>query len=135
LQQTTSSLNSLCKTFPRRYELTTMKDIDKAQDLISTEAIPFLYRQVEQLEEAIQLISSRHDDLNREVAHQKGAYMEFLEREKESLASQSLLRRIKTDIGEAQELLMELKTKSNSKAGTGKGEEGRELTGVVIATN
>ncbi|KAJ1918341.1 hypothetical protein H4219_002666 [Mycoemilia scoparia] len=130
LERTTTNLDGLCKTFPRvesvircekLYELTTAKDIDKAQELISTEAIPFLYRQVDQLENAISLIASKHNELEHKVKVQQQAYNEFVAREKDSIAAQSELRKIRTEIAEAQELLMELKSSNSNKAHAEKG--------------
>ncbi|KAJ2715558.1 hypothetical protein H4R19_001140 [Coemansia spiralis] len=90
LQSMTGSLAGLTQTFPRaetvlrcvrRYDLTTASDIGKAQDLISREAVPFLFRQVGQLETAIERIRAAHDELERRVAEQRGEYQQLVDDE------------------------------------------------------
>ncbi|KAJ2708778.1 hypothetical protein H4S00_006842, partial [Coemansia sp. D1744] len=83
LHTMTSSLSELTQTFPRvgtvirsekKYDLTTASDISKAQDLISKEAVPFLFRQVDQLEAAIEAIRTAHDTLGQKVEEQTAEY-------------------------------------------------------------
>ncbi|KAJ2490937.1 hypothetical protein IWW37_002716 [Coemansia sp. RSA 2050] len=90
LSTATSSLSSLCRTFPRvetvircerKYDLTTASDINKAQDLISKEAVPFLFRQVDQLETAIEVIRAAHESLGQRVEEQKVEYAQLVEDE------------------------------------------------------
>ncbi|KAJ2789922.1 hypothetical protein H4R21_006627, partial [Coemansia helicoidea] len=90
LQSMTGSLAELTQTFPRvetvmrcrrRYDLTTASDIGKAQDLISREAVPFLFRQVGQLEAAIETIRAAHEELERRVAEQRGEYQQLVDDE------------------------------------------------------
>ncbi|KAJ2742351.1 hypothetical protein GGI20_004556 [Coemansia sp. BCRC 34301] len=77
LHTATSSLSRLCRTFPRvetvircerKYDLTTASDINKAQNLISKEAVPFLFRQVDQLETAIEVIRTAHESLGQKAS-------------------------------------------------------------------
>ncbi|KAJ1825132.1 hypothetical protein GGH91_000081 [Coemansia sp. RSA 2671] len=90
LSATTSSLASLCRTFPRvetvircerKYDLTTASDISRAQNLISKEAVPFLFRQVDQLETAIEVIRAAHESLGQRVEEQKIEYAQLMEDE------------------------------------------------------
>ncbi|KAJ1663469.1 hypothetical protein IW140_001184 [Coemansia sp. RSA 1813] len=90
LQGATSSLSSLTKTFPRvgtvircerKYELTTASDISKAQNLISKEAVPFLFRQVDQLESAIEAIRAAHEALGQRVEDQTTEHKQLMDDE------------------------------------------------------
>ncbi|KAJ2157677.1 hypothetical protein GGF46_004347 [Coemansia sp. RSA 552] len=90
LHTLTTSLSSLSRTFPRteavvrcerKYELTTARDINKAQTLISKEAVPFLFRQVDQLEGAIEAIRGAHEVLGQRVDEQQGEYGRLMEGE------------------------------------------------------
>ncbi|KAJ2541513.1 hypothetical protein EV175_006137 [Coemansia sp. RSA 1933] len=90
LQNATASLSSLTKTFPRvgtvircerKYELTTASDINKAQSLISKEAVPFLFRQVDQLESAIEAIRVAHESLGQRVEDQTTEHKQLLDDE------------------------------------------------------
>ncbi|KAJ1732669.1 hypothetical protein LPJ72_003294 [Coemansia sp. Benny D160-2] len=90
LHNTTASLGSLTKTFPRtgtvircerKYDLTTASDINKAQALISKEAVPFLFRQVDQLESAIEAIRAAHEALGQRVEDQMAEHKQLLDDE------------------------------------------------------
>ncbi|KAJ2826316.1 hypothetical protein IWW50_002424 [Coemansia erecta] len=94
LHSMTNSLSGLTRTFPRvgtvirctkKYDLTTASDIGKAQDLISKEAVPFLFRQVDQLETAIEAIRSAHETLGQRVEDQRAEH-EQLTRDDAALA-------------------------------------------------
>ncbi|PIA16888.1 hypothetical protein COEREDRAFT_8034 [Coemansia reversa NRRL 1564] len=90
LHSMTSSLSSLTQTFPRvetvircekKYDLTTASDINKAQTLISKEAVPFLFRQVDQLENAVEAIRVAYETLSQKVDDQKDEYEQLVANE------------------------------------------------------
>ncbi|KAJ1728957.1 hypothetical protein LPJ61_003765 [Coemansia biformis] len=119
LQSMTGSLTRLTQTFPRvetvmrctrKYDLTTASDIGKAQDLISREAVPFLFRQVDQLEAAIETIRAAHEALERKVVEQRGEYQQLVEDEGAMVALQKSLKEEQALLAEGQTNLLNAKS-------------------------
>ncbi|KAI8320816.1 hypothetical protein GQ54DRAFT_317876 [Martensiomyces pterosporus] len=121
LSSTTSSLASLTQTFPRvaavircekKYDLTTASDIGKAQSLISKEAVPFLFRQVDQLESAIEAIRAAHETLSQRIEEQQTEFNQLAgdeasmgELQKSIKAEQSALSDVQANLLNAKSLL------------------------------
>ncbi|KAJ2777005.1 hypothetical protein H4R18_005371 [Coemansia javaensis] len=119
LQSMTASLSGLTRTFPRveavvrctrKYDLTTASDIGKAQELISREAVPFLFRQVGQLEAAIEAIRAAHETLERRVAEQRSEYQQLAEDEETMAQLQRALKEEQTLLADEQTSLLNAKS-------------------------
>ncbi|KAJ1721220.1 hypothetical protein LPJ53_004241 [Coemansia erecta] len=119
LSSTTNSLSGLTRTFSRvetvircdkKYELTTASDIGKAQTLISKEAVPFLFRQVDQLENAIEAIRTAHEALSRRVEEQKAEYAQLTEDEASMTELQNSVRAEQTALSDIQTNLLNTKS-------------------------
>ncbi|KAJ2007318.1 hypothetical protein H4R26_000849 [Coemansia thaxteri] len=119
LQNTTSSLSKLCRTFPRvetvircerKFDLTTASDINKAQTLISKEAVPFLFRQVDQLETAIEVIRAAHESLGHKVEEQKTEYAQLVEDEATMSSLQKTIKAEQTALSDVQANLLNAKS-------------------------
>ncbi|KAJ2636330.1 hypothetical protein GGF40_003070 [Coemansia sp. RSA 1286] len=119
LVDTTSSLSSLTRGFSRvqtvircerKYELTTASDINKAQTLISKEAVPFLFRQVDQLENAIEAIRAAHESLGQRVEEQKAEYNQLIEDEASMADLQTSIRNEQTALSDVQTNLLNAKS-------------------------
>ncbi|KAJ1938259.1 hypothetical protein FBU59_004496, partial [Linderina macrospora] len=119
LAAATNALATLTHTFPRvssvircekKYELTTASDINKAQDLISKEAVPFLFRQVDQLESAIEVIRTTHEAQLAKVEQQKSEYQQLLEDEATMLELQKVIKEEQSALADAQANLLNLKS-------------------------
>ncbi|KAJ1829067.1 hypothetical protein LPJ56_000667 [Coemansia sp. RSA 2599] len=119
LASTTSSLSGLTRGFPRvetvircerKYELTTASDISKAQTLISKEAVPFLFRQVDQLENAIEAIRAAHESLGQRVEEQKAEYSQLIEDEASMADLQTSIRDEQAALSDVQTNLLNAKS-------------------------
>ncbi|KAJ2755241.1 hypothetical protein GGI19_001813 [Coemansia pectinata] len=124
LYTATSSLSSLCRTFPRvetvircerKYDLTTASDINKAQTLISKEAVPFLFRQVDQLETAIEVIRAAHESLGQKVEEQKVEYAQLVEDEASMSGLQKSIKAEQALLSDVQANLLNVKSQVASK--------------------
>ncbi|KAJ2908456.1 hypothetical protein GGI21_002871, partial [Coemansia aciculifera] len=124
LHTTTSSLARLCRTFPRvetvircerKYDLTTASDINKAQTLISKEAVPFLFRQVDQLETAIEVIRTAHESLGNKVEEQKVEYAQLVEDEASMISLQKSIKAEQALLSDVQANLLNVKSQVASK--------------------
>ncbi|KAJ2393930.1 hypothetical protein GGI23_004887 [Coemansia sp. RSA 2559] len=119
LQSATTSLTSLTKGFPRvgtvircerKYELTTASDINKAQSLISKEAVPFLFRQVDQLESAIEAIRVAHEALGQRVENQMAEHKQLLDDEQAMSEVQQAVRKEHAAMADVQANLLNAKS-------------------------
>ncbi|KAJ2855535.1 hypothetical protein GGI22_004106, partial [Coemansia erecta] len=119
LQSATTSLTSLTKGFPRvgtvircerKYELTTASDINKAQSLISKEAVPFLFRQVDQLESAIEAIRVAHEALGQRVENQMAEHKQLLDDEQAMSEVQQAVRKEHVAMADVQANLLNAKS-------------------------
>ncbi|KAJ1900442.1 hypothetical protein LPJ66_001460 [Kickxella alabastrina] len=119
LNNATKSLSSLTRTFPRvetvircekKYDLTTATDINKAQTLISKEAVPFLFRQVDQLENAIEAIRAAHESLGQKVEDQKAEYSQLIDDEASMVELQNNLKAEQSALSDAQANLLNAKS-------------------------
>ncbi|KAJ2785581.1 hypothetical protein GGI15_001854 [Coemansia interrupta] len=119
LSSTTNSLSGLTRTFSRvetvircdkKYELTTASDINKAQTLISKEAVPFLFRQVDQLENAIEAIRAAHEALSLRVDEQKAEYKQLIEDEASMTELQNSIRAEQASLSDIQTNLLNAKS-------------------------
>ncbi|KAJ2389658.1 hypothetical protein GGI05_003439, partial [Coemansia sp. RSA 2603] len=119
LSSTTNSLSGLTRTFSRvetvircdnKYELTTASDINKAQTLISKEAVPFLFRQVDQLENAIEAIRAAHEALSLRVSEQNAEYQQLLVDEANMTTLQNSIRAEQASLSEIQTNLLNTKS-------------------------
>ncbi|KAJ2808395.1 hypothetical protein H4R20_000897 [Coemansia guatemalensis] len=119
LHSMTSSLSSLTRTFPRvetvircekKYDLTTASDINKAQTLISKEAVPFLFRQVDQLENAVEAIRVAYEILSQKVEDQKGEYEQLVANEELLAEVQKLLKVEEAALSDEQANLLNAKS-------------------------
>ncbi|KAJ2868147.1 hypothetical protein FB639_004887, partial [Coemansia asiatica] len=119
LASTTTSLSNLTRGFPRietvirceqKYELTTASDINKAQTLISKEAVPFLFRQVDQLETAIEAIRAAHESLGQRVEEQKAEYSQLIEDEASMADLQTSIRNEQAVLSDVQTNLLNAKS-------------------------
>ncbi|ORX69725.1 hypothetical protein DL89DRAFT_165220 [Linderina pennispora] len=119
LAAATTALGSLTRTFPRvsrvircetKYELTTASDIGKAQSLISKEAVPFLFRQVDQLESAVEVIRATHEAQQAKVEQQKSEYQQLVEDEATMVELQKVIKDEQSALSDAQANLLNLKS-------------------------
>ncbi|KAI9503028.1 hypothetical protein GGI25_003475 [Coemansia spiralis] len=124
LQHATLSLASLTKTFPRvetvircekKYDLTTASDINKAQNLISKEAVPFLFRQVDQLESAIEAIRAAHEALEQKVEDQLVEHKQLVQDEAAMGNVQSDIKKEQATLSDVQANLLNAKSLMVSK--------------------
>ncbi|KAJ2456073.1 hypothetical protein EV183_000416 [Coemansia sp. RSA 2336] len=124
LSSLTSSLSSLTRTFPRvqtviqchkQFDLTTASDINHAQSLISHEAVPFLFRQVDQLESAIEFIKSTHEKLEQQIAEQTAEYTQLVADEASMTQVQQQLQAETAALAEEQTNLLNLKSSMTAK--------------------
>ncbi|KAJ1958187.1 hypothetical protein GGI12_004796 [Dipsacomyces acuminosporus] len=119
LRSTTNSLASLTQTFPRvatvircekKYDLTTASDINKAQDLISKEAVPFLFRQVDQLENAIEAIRASHETLGQRIEGQQAEFSQLTEDEASMSELQKSTKKEQSTLSDVQANLLNAKS-------------------------
>ncbi|KAJ2851756.1 hypothetical protein IWW36_000901 [Coemansia brasiliensis] len=106
-------------TFPRvatviqcqkKYDLTTASDINHAQSLISREAVPFLFRQVDQLETAIETIKTAHIALEKQIDEQNTEYQQLLADESQMAKIQQQLKAEAAILAEEQTNLLNAKS-------------------------
>ncbi|KAJ2302939.1 hypothetical protein IWW55_003179 [Coemansia sp. RSA 2706] len=93
-----------------RYDLTTASDINKAQNLISKEAVPFLFRQVDQLETAIEAIRAAHESLGQKVEDQQAEYQRLIEDESSMAELQKTLKAEQAALSDEQTNLLNTKS-------------------------
>ncbi|KAJ2721694.1 hypothetical protein GGI07_003809 [Coemansia sp. Benny D115] len=119
LHNATASLSGLTRTFPRvetvircekKHELTTASDLEKAQTLVSKEAVPFLFRQVDQLENAIEAIRAAHESLGQRVEEQKAQYSQLVEDEASMNEVQSSIQMEQAALSDIQTNLLNAKS-------------------------
>ncbi|KAJ2653577.1 hypothetical protein IWW40_000271 [Coemansia sp. RSA 1250] len=119
LSSTTSALSTLTRTFPRvqtviqcrkQFDLTTASDIDHAQSLISHEAVPFLFRQVDQLESAIEFIKTTHEKLEQQISEQAAEYTQLVADEASMTQLQQQLQAETAALAEEQTNVLNLKS-------------------------
>lgn len=119
LESTTHALNQLTTRLPRlqtvlqttrHYDLTTATDITRAQQLVSKEAVPFLFRQVDQLETAIEVIRMTHQTLEHKVGEQEKEYEELVRMEAQMNGLQKEIQQEQTKLSDVQTLLLNSKS-------------------------
>ncbi|PVZ98437.1 hypothetical protein BB558_005559 [Smittium angustum] len=99
----------------KNHDLTTSAQVEYMQDMMSKQAIPFLYRQVEQLEQQLEMGLAESQNFQKEIENSKEEYTQLLIKDKKINELQHVIKNTKLELEDLQASYMEICNLNNTK--------------------
>ncbi|PVU91479.1 hypothetical protein BB561_004371 [Smittium simulii] len=115
LNRANSSLENASGNFSQIYDLNTLAQVEQMQDLMSKQAIPFLYKQVEQLENVLEVEENYSKQALLELQNNKEQYNLLINQDKEYNDTNSKIKSLKLELEDMQAVFLELQNANATK--------------------